>query len=562
MNTTKTVSDAGAAVSSSRARRRRTSLRLIGGMTALTLAACSGGDDVSGDPTVATVESGSLRGVASDNVLSFKGIPYAAAPVGDLRWRAPRPAASWSGLRDASAYGHDCMQLPFASDAAPIRTAPSEDCLVLNVWRPAENAGAGGARKWPVLVWIHGGGYTNGGSSPAVYDGTQFAKHGLVFVSLNYRLGRFGFFAHPALTSSQSNEPLGNYGYMDQIAALQWVQRNIAAFGGDPNNVTIFGESAGGESVHSLIRSPLAKGLFSKAIVESGSGRVNQTYGRYLTATGPGNVASGEQLGMAFAQSIGIAGNDVNALTQLRALTADQVVNGLNLGTVSSANATWSAGPMIDGKLVIDEPGRLYASGRYNAVSLLVGTNDADLAIPAPAKTKDDAYAIFGSQNLAAARSAFDPTGTASVRDVVSEIARVELMHEPARFVARTVTAHGAASYVYRFSYVAQSLKGKVSGAVHAAEIPYVFDTLTAAYGSQVTDQDERVAQLANAYWADFAKSGNPNASGRPVWQANDASSNAVLEFTSAGTAVADLPDPLKTQLDLVEPVNDAALGI
>jgi para-nitrobenzyl esterase len=454
------------------------------------------------------------------------------------------------------------MQLPFAFDAAPIRTTPSEDCLVLNVWRPAANAGSSGAQKLPVLVWIHGGGYTNGGSSPAVYDGTQFAKHGLLFVSMNYRLGRFGFFGHPALTASQSSEPLGNYGYMDQIAALQWVQRNISALGGDPTNVTIFGESAGGESVHSLITSPLAKGLFSKAIIDSGSGRVNQTYGRYLTANGPGNVASGEQLGTAFAQSMGIAGNDAGALTQLRALTADQVVNGLNLGTASSASTTWSSGPMIDGKLVTDEPGRLYAGGQYNPVSLLVGTNDADLAIPVPAKTKDDAYAIFGSQNLAAARSAFDPAGTASVLDVVSEIARVELMHEPARFVARSVIAHGSAAYVYRFSYVAQSLKGKVSGAVHAAEIPYVFDTLTAAYGSEVTDQDERVAQLANAYWADFAKAGNPNAGGRPVWQANDASSNALLEFMPSGAAVTEQPDPLKGQLDLVEPVNDAALGI
>nr|WP_061136781.1 carboxylesterase family protein [Caballeronia fortuita] len=536
-------------------------MSVLCGVTALFLAACSGGEEASSDPTSAAVESGKLRGAVSDNVLSFKGIPYAAPPVGDLRWRAPQTAASWSGVRDASAYGHDCMQLPFASDAAPIRTTPSEDCLVLNVWRPAADAGTSGTQKLPVLVWIHGGGYTNGGSSPAVYDGSQFAKHGLVFVSLNYRLGRFGFFGHPALTASQSAEPLGNYGYMDQIAALQWVQRNIAAFGGDPKNVTVFGESAGGESVHSLITSPLAKGLFSKAIIDSGSGRVNQTYGRYLTATGPGNVASGEQLGTAFAQSMGISGNDTTALTQLRALTADQVVNGLNLGTASSASATWSSGPMIDGKLVTDEPGRLYASGQFNSVSLLVGTNDADLAIPVPAKTKDDAYAIFGSRNLAAARSVFDPNGTATVPDVVSEIARVELMHEPARFVARSVIAHGSASYVYRFSYVAQSLKGKVSGAVHAAEIPYVFDTLTAAYGSQVTDQDERVAQLANAYWADFAKAGNPNAAGRPVWQANDASSNALLDFMPSGAAVTETPDPLKGQLDLVEPVNDAALG-
>jgi len=528
----------------------------------LILAGCSGGHEISADPTVVNVESGALHGTASDSVLSFKGIPYAAPPVGELRWRAPQTAAGWSGVRDASAYGHDCMQLPFASDSAPIRTTPSEDCLVLNVWRPVVTANSGEAQKLPVMVWIHGGGYTNGGSSPAVYDGSQFAKHGLVFVSLNYRLGRFGFFAHPALTASQSSEPLGNYGYMDQIAALQWVQRNIAAFGGDPNNVTLIGESAGGESVHSLITSPLAKGLFQKAIIESGSGRVNQTYGRYLSATGPGNVASGEQLGTAFAQSMGISGTDASALTKLRALSADQVVSGLNLGTVSAASATWSAGPMIDGKLVVDEPGRLYSRGEFNHVSLLVGTNNADLAIPAPAATKDDAFSVFGGQNLAAARAAFDPSGSASVSAVANQIARVELMHEPARFVARVVNVQGSTAYLYRFSYVAQALQGTVTGAVHAAEIPYVFDTLTAAYGTQVTDQDERVAQLANAYWADFARTGNPNGSSRASWPANDASSNGLLEFTSTGVAASEQPDPLKAQLDLVEPVNNAVLGI
>ena len=174
-------------------------------------------------------------------MLSFKGIPFAAPPVGDLRWKPPQPVTPWTGVRPATAYGSDCMQLPFPGDAAPLGTPPAEDCLVVNVWRPAD-----ASTKLPVMVWIYGGGFVNGGSSPAVYDGSQFAKRGVVLVSFNYRVGRFGFFAHPALTKESPNGPLGNYAFLDQIAALKWVQKNIAAFGGDAGNVTIFGESAGG----------------------------------------------------------------------------------------------------------------------------------------------------------------------------------------------------------------------------------------------------------------------------------------------------------------------------
>lgn len=233
-----------------------------------------------------TVETGKLKGPAAGGVVSFKGIPYAAPPVGDLRWRPPQPAARWSSVRDAAAYGHDCMQLPFPSDAAPLGTTPAEDCLVLNVWAPKHRTG-----KLPVLVWIYGGGFVNGGSSPAVYDGSQFAKRGLVFVSFNYRLGRFGFFAHPALSKEGKDGLLGNYGYMDQIAAMKWIQRNIAAFGGDPHQVTVFGESAGGGSVHMLMTSPLAVGLFQRAIVESGGGRA------LMTSTGIHESRGGTSIG-------------------------------------------------------------------------------------------------------------------------------------------------------------------------------------------------------------------------------------------------------------------------
>ena len=217
---------------------------------------------------VVSVETGKLQGASEGGITVFRGIPYAAPPVGDLRWEPPQPAASWSGVRPATDFGHDCMQMPTRSAAAPRRTVASEDCLYVNVWVPDSRSG-----KLPVMVWIHGGGFVQGGTSPDIYDGAAFARHGIVFVSINYRLGRFGFFAFPELTRESKTGQVGNYGYYDQLAALKWVQRNIAAFGGDPHQVTIAGESAGGGSVHALMTSPLTTGLFRGSIVQSGGGR-------------------------------------------------------------------------------------------------------------------------------------------------------------------------------------------------------------------------------------------------------------------------------------------------
>jgi para-nitrobenzyl esterase len=262
------------------------------------------------EPPAIHIESGALQGVIDDGIVAFKGIPYAAAPVGALRWKAPQPAPAWQGIRQAKQYGNDCMQEPFPSDAAPLGTKPAEDCLVLNVWKPAHSA----TKKLPVMVWIYGGGFVNGGSSPAVYDGSQFAKQEVIFVSFNYRVGRFGFFAHPALTQENPDGVLGNYGFMDQIAALQWVQRNINAFGGDADNVTLFGESAGGFSVHTMMTSPLAKGLFHKAIIQSGGGRTSIGGGRYLQKTSISGLPSAEEIGMRFAAKNHITGTDAKAL--------------------------------------------------------------------------------------------------------------------------------------------------------------------------------------------------------------------------------------------------------
>src|SRR6185312_1782673 len=311
------------------------SIALIAALAALPLAA-----HAASFPTEVKIDSGAIAGSVSDGVLSFKGVPFAQPPVGPLRWRAPQPATPWTGVRQSTEYGHDCAQLPFPSDAAPLGTKPDEDCLVMNVWRPANSEG----RKLPVMVWIYGGGFVNGGSSPEVYSGAQFAKHGIVFVSFNYRLGRFGFFAHPALTKANADGGLlGNYAYMDQIAALKWVQRNAAAFGGDASNVTVFGESAGGGSVHMLLTSPLARGLFEKAVIESGGGRGG--------LMGSRSVHDQEGTGVAFAKANGIVGDGPEALAALRALPQEKLVNGLNMASMGAAAGTYAGGPLVDGKI-------------------------------------------------------------------------------------------------------------------------------------------------------------------------------------------------------------------
>ena len=514
------------------------------------LAALAAGSAHAAGPAAgqARIDGGRVAGAVEDGVAAFKGIPFAAPPTGDLRWRPPGPVKPWTGVLQATQYGHDCMQKPFPSDAAPLGTEPSEDCLVLNVWRPA----AASKAKRPVMVWIYGGGFVNGGSSPAVYDGSAFARNGVVFVSFNYRLGRFGFFGHPALTRESPGGQLGNYGFMDQIAALKWVRRNIAAFGGDPDNVTVFGESAGGFSVHTLMTSPEAKGLFKKAVVESGGGRENITPNRRLSGSAPGGPPSAETVGLAFAKGVGIAGEDAAALAALRALPADKVVDGLNLMTMFSPTY---AGPMIDGRIVVDEPATLYRAGKFAKVPIIVGANSMDIGF-SQAKTVDEALAPFGAGRQAEARAAYDPAGSGDVAAVGFKVAADRMMVEPARFVAKTLSAQGAPAYEYRFSYVAESMRKEWPGAPHASEIPFVFDTVKARYGKDMTAADAAMARTVNAYWVSFAKTGDPNGAGRPVWPRYDAQ-DRLMDFAAGGPEAK--ADPLKVRMDLTEAAADAA---
>ncbi len=473
-------------------------------MTALTIALAGpvAAQTPGASPVVAT-DRGAVRGAVAEGVASWKGIPFAAAPVGPLRWRAPQPAAAWTGVRDATAYAHDCMQVPFPSDAAPLGTTPAEDCLYANVWKPV------GARgKLPIVVWIYGGGFVNGGASPPTYSGAELARQGVLFVSFNYRVGRFGTFALPQLTRADADGGrLGNYGIMDQIAALQWVRRNASAFGGDPANVTIVGESAGGMSVHMLNTSPLAKGLFSKVFVMSGGN--GRTDGRTL--------ADAERIGENFARSRNVDPASPDALDRLRALSAEEVTDGLNMMALfrpPSGPPTYM-GPFADGKVVVDM-GQAYAANRFAQAAMIVGATSADMG----GKT---GFMIAGA------------------RDVAGEVAD-----------------RGVPVWQYRFSYVASSVGQP--GAQHATDIPFFFDTTAIKYGDATTPRDRAIGQAMSRYLTQFAKTGDPNAPGLPQWPRYARSSDRIMDFAADGKPLA-APDPWGAEIDAARRANGAAGG-
>jgi para-nitrobenzyl esterase len=503
---------------------------------------------------VARVDSGELQGVVDDGVVSYNGIPFAAPPVGDLRWRPPQPVAPWTGVRQAAEFGADCMQGRFGpppAPGAPAARVPSEDCLYLNVWRPAS---APPGAKLPVMVWIYGGGFTGGSSSAPSTSGTQFARQGVVLVAANYRVGRFGFFAFPALSRERPDETKGNYAYMDQIAALQWVKRNIAAFGGDPNNVTIFGFSAGGVSVHSLIASPMARGLFHKAIAESGGSRDSVLTARPMRADGvdPNYPASAETIGINFARSMGIEGTDQAAMASLRALSADQVLRGAPPQPGTNAQ-NYETTPILDGKLITETAETAYKAKHQPPIPLLLGSNSADTAgNRIRATTKEQLFARFG-QWSAQAKAAYDPDGSIDLATLVSRANNDFGQAEPARFGADAFAANGSPVYRYRFSYVQTAMRERMrTGAPHGGEIAFVFGTLAARPGSVLSPEDQAVSRMAQSYWANFARTGDPNGAGLPAWPRHDPSKDSIFEFRPDGSAGAG-PDAWKARLDVMK---------
>lgn len=487
---------------------------------------------------VADTQSGVVAGVMEAGLSVFRGVPYAAAPVGDLRWRPPQPPAAWEGVRDASAFGSACLQ---SGDAWPPWAgtgAESEDCLTLNVWTPE------GAEGLPVMVWIHGGGWTAGSGGLAAYDGAALARRGVIVVTLNYRLGPLGFLAHPEL-SAEGGGASGNYGLMDQIAALEWVQGNIAAFGGDPARVTIFGQSAGAMSVALLTAAPRAKGLFAGAIGQSGGVFIPAAISPAGAAFGlPGAEAKGERFAAAL---------DAPDLAALRALPGE---------VISKAAGAASFHFIMDGAVIPAEPYAAYAAGTDAGVKLLLGYNE------------DEGLSFFDADEVTAANF------TAGLEASLGALPPPLLAAYPARDDAEAKAARAAIERDMRFGYdmwtwarlAAKAGPDRVYayrfarrppwpddspmatwGAGHGAELPYVFGA--PAEGWAWSDEDRRISDLMAAYWTNFAKTGDPNGAGLPRWPSYDIAAPQVLRVTDTAAAV---PESGTTALEMLDALFSA----
>jgi para-nitrobenzyl esterase len=459
------------------------------------------------------LDSGPITGAQEAGIWSFKGIPYAAPPVGDLRWEPPQPVTSWTEPRSCTSFGAACPQ-PKSGELFYLDVGPtSEDCLYLNVWSPARS----GIERLPVMVWIHGGSFTTGAGSMAIYGGQNLAKRGVVVVTINYRLGPLGFLAHPALSAGSDLGVSGNYGLLDQIEALRWVQRNVSAFGGDPARVTVFGESAGAISILDLLVSPLAEGLFQAAIVESG---ILLDLGFGVSTTG--SLQEAEQAGAAYARRLGVdpAGD---AAAQLRALTTDQLLaQAGGAETLLDTGLTWK--PVADGVVLPDLPTRLWSDGRQTKVPLLIGSNKDEgnaflqgLAIP-PALYEAYMRRIFGPYGDEAL-ALYPVQQSQDVMPALSRMLTEVGFASTARFAAGAMSGPPTTpspSYLYEFTRVPL---GNPLGAFHAVEIPYVFGNadLFSSLG-KLEQADYDLSAVIMGYWTRFAATGDPNGEAAPLW--------------------------------------------
>ncbi|HEY8519115.1 MAG TPA: carboxylesterase family protein [Gammaproteobacteria bacterium] len=473
-----------------------------------------------------------------DGVQVFKGIPFAAPPVGELRWRAPQPVPAWTGVRPADRFGDVCIQPPGQGrlNIAVLPDSPpmSEDCLYLNVWTPADGPG----ERLPVMVYFFGGAFTEGAGSVPLYDGTALARKGAVVVTMNYRLGAFGFFAHPALSAESEHGASGNYGLMDMLASLRWVQRNIAAFGGDPGNVTVFGQSAGAMAIAALVASPRAEGLFQRAISQSGA----------WMGLGPAPAmrtrASAEEAGRSAAAAAGLT-----TAAELRALAADEVAQKLR-----------GAGMIVDGWVIPEDPSAVFAAGRQNAVDVLVGSNKDEASfLPGATVAQFEEQARMRWGDLAEEYLALYPhaTDAEAARSAAESFSDGTFWHM--RLYADYQLARGRRAWLYYFTQNPPAPDGQPPfPAAHAAEVPYVFANLgelplfpdrSNRELAARSAPDRALAERMSSYWVNFARSGDPNGDALPRWQPHREGDGSRAIVLDAEPAAERLPDARRLEL-------------
>ncbi|MBV8512075.1 MAG: carboxylesterase family protein [Xanthobacteraceae bacterium] len=461
------------------------------------------------------IEGGQVADVSPgpSGIRVFKGIPYAAPPTGELRWKAAQPVKTWDGVRTASEWGPRCVQSNRLGDLDPLNKRMDEDCLYLNVWTPAKLTDS----ALPVMVWIHGGSNLNGAGSQPEYDGSNLARKGVVVVTFNYRLDIFGFLAHPELSKESGTNSSGNYGLLDQIAALKWVQRNIRAFGGDPSQVAIFGESAGAFDVSLLMASPLAKGLFMRAIGESGGALTP------IPAFGPKPLQIGEQDGVKFAQSMG-----AHSISDLRAKSAQELLDAAIKNPINYGFG------VVDDYVVPEHPALIYSQGKQNDVPLLVGWNadegsyfGARIKLDSPsyaerirAQFKDNADKVLQLYPPGSTPEQERASFTALLGDEV-------IAYGGWAWSQRAATSGKSPVFRYYFTRRPPGAPTEFSvnpiaapGVYHFAEIYYVFDNLDVMKDWPWSPEDRRLAEIMSSYWTNFAKTGDPNGPGLPRWDA------------------------------------------
>ncbi|MBI1176224.1 carboxylesterase family protein [bacterium] len=476
-------------------------------LTAGFLTLVTAGSILAQQPSPVMTEYGLVQGVAEDGLKVYRGVPFAAPPVGDLRWRPPQPHEKWDGVRDAKEFASD----PFQGNSG------SEDCLYLNIWSPAKSPD----EKLPVLVWIYGGGFSFGSTSTPTHNGEHLARKGVVLVSINYRVGPLGFLAHPDLSAESPHHVSGNYGLMDQIAGLKWVRKNIAAFGGDPDKVTIFGESAGGISVSMLCASPEAKGLFRGAISQSGG-----SFGPPRATTYPGEnmrvLKDAEEAGEAFAKRAG-----VSSIAEFRKLSPDKMPGGFGSG------AAW---PIIDGWIIPDDQYKLYEAGKYNDVDILVGYNSDEGLSFSRERTPEEfianvekRYGPFADKLLKAY-----PVGKDSVPKTARDLMRDAAFGWQTWAWANLQARDGKSKvFYYYFDQHPDHPAGSPEadhGTAHGVDVPYVFQTLN-WNDPKLTPGDRAVSDMLSTYWTNFAKRGDPNGPGVPAWPEFTKNHHEVMYF-------------------------------